>query len=456
LKVASVFKPKGSTKYVIFYTDENGRRRKKVGTTDKVVSERIAHELENRAALRREGLVDPQAEAYRDHEARSLRDHVADWRECLIAEGNTLKHVDQAANRVRRLVAVMLGLDVAWLDHRRLRTCDRGQIADKIDVAIKPARLSLLRKDKVQRALGHLRDAGLSLQSCNHYRASIRAFSRWCDDRGRIRKDDLRSLKGYNAKDDRRHDRRTISLDELRRLVDAAQHGPDYRRGTGPPLTGPQRALCYRLAVATGLRFSEVASITPESFDWDAPSVTVLACYAKDGETFTFPLQKDLATDLASYVATLQPGTQVFPLPPKKGAKMLRRDLKAAGIPYRDAAGLVFDFHSLRCETATLADAAGVSPRTVQTLMRHSTLELTGRYTRPRAIDIEDAANQIPDAKPVPAATIATRTGTDNTSMHPISATTANAYECKSKGDKGFASVRSRSIRPTPRSDPAT
>ena len=41
---------------------------------------------------------------------------------------------------------------------------------------------------------------------------------------------------------------------------------------------------------------------------------------------------------------------------------MLRVDLEAAGIPYRDAAGLVFDFHSLRCETATLADAAGVSP----------------------------------------------------------------------------------------------
>ena len=68
---------------------------------------------------------------------------------------------------------------------------------------------------------------------------------------------------------------------------------------------------------------------------------------------------------------------------------MLRIDLDAAGIPYRDAAGLVFDFHALRCQCATLADEAGVSPRVVQKLMRHSTLELTGRYTRPRAVDIE-------------------------------------------------------------------
>ncbi len=76
-------------------------------------------------------------------------------------------------------------------------------------------------------------------------------------------------------------------------------------------------------------------------------------------------------------------GARVFPLPTDKGAKMLRIDLAAAGIPYRDAARLVFDFHSLRCQCATLADAAGISPRVVQRMMRHSTLELTGRYTRP-------------------------------------------------------------------------
>ncbi len=35
--MASVFKPKGSTKYMILYFDENGRRRKKAGTTDKAV-----------------------------------------------------------------------------------------------------------------------------------------------------------------------------------------------------------------------------------------------------------------------------------------------------------------------------------------------------------------------------------------------------------------------------------
>jgi hypothetical protein len=82
------------------------------------------------------------------------------------------------------------------------------------------------------------------------------------------------------------------------------------------------------------------------------------------------------------------------------GSKMLRQDLAAAGIPYRDASGQVFDFHALRGMTATLLDSIGTTPRVVQRIMRHSTLELTNRYTRPRALDIELAARSLPSLKP--------------------------------------------------------
>jgi hypothetical protein len=95
---------------------------------------------------------------------------------------------------------------------------------------------------------------------------------------------------------------------------------------------------------------------------------------------------------------------------------MLRADLEVAGIPYVDESGLFFDFHALRCECATLADQSGVTPRVVQKLMRHSSLELTGRYTRPRAVDIEAAASMLPSLNPNPersnASTLAA-TGTD-------------------------------------------
>ena len=49
-------------------------------------------------------------------------------------------------------------------------------------------------------------------------------------------------------------------------------------------------------------------------------------------------------------------------------------------------------------------------------MMRHSTLELTGRYTRPRAVDIENAASMLPSLKPAdPSQTshVLAMTGTD-------------------------------------------
>jgi hypothetical protein len=67
---------------------------------------------------------------------------------------------------------------------------------------------------------------GQSLSTCNHYRTAIRAFAKWCYDTHRTREDALRGVRGYNAKEDRRHDRRTISLDELQRLIAVAEGGP--------------------------------------------------------------------------------------------------------------------------------------------------------------------------------------------------------------------------------------
>ena len=94
---------------------------------------------------------------------------------------------------------------------------------------------------------------------------------------------------------------------------------------------------------------------------------------------------------------------------------MLRPDLEGAGSPTSTLA--VWCSTSTPCvASATLADQAGVTPRVVQRLMRHSTLELTGRYTRPRAVDIEKAAESLPslrlDADRPNASTLAA-TGTD-------------------------------------------
>ena len=69
-----------------------------------------------------------------------------------------------------------------------------------------------------------------------------------------------------------------------------------------------------------------------------------------------------------------------------------------------------------RTEPPSHDEGAGVTPRVVQRLMRHSTLELTGRYTRPRAVDIDKAADSFPSLRPDadrPKCTTLAATGTD-------------------------------------------
>ena len=125
--------------------------------------------------------------------------------------------------------------------------------------------------------------------------------------------------------------------------------------------------------------------------------------------------------------------------------------LWAAG--HRISPGKVFDFHSLRCQMATLADAAGISPRVVQRLMRHSKLEMTGRYTRPRTVDIDAAASMLPSLKPdrgEPESMAAT--GTDPAPVsHPTatqSATLSEEGDPNSIAGSVVASSRRRKVNP--------
>ena len=92
--MASVFKRKADrrrkgARWTVCYTDEHGRRRTVAAYTDKVASERLASELEDKARQRRDGLIDTKAEAYAVHERRPVSEHLADWRGHLSAKGVT-------------------------------------------------------------------------------------------------------------------------------------------------------------------------------------------------------------------------------------------------------------------------------------------------------------------------------------------------------------------------------
>ena len=83
---------------------------------------------------------------------------------------------------------------------------------------------------------------------------------------------------------------------------------------------------------------------------------------------------------------------------PKKPNKIFRRDLAMADIPYKDAEGRFFDFHSLRHCTDTYLNRAGIAPSVVMLFMRHRNIKLSLQtYNDPRLHDARKALNALPD-----------------------------------------------------------
>ena len=119
------------------------------------------------------------------------------------------------------------------------------------------------------------------------------------------------------------------------------------------------------------------------------------------------PLRQDLAELLDGWIVGKAPGVALWPAEERPGrlkrcwwkeaAEMVRVDLDAAGIPFRDDAGRVFDFHALRHQFISNLAAAGVHPKEAQTLARHSTITLTmDRYTHLGVRDSAAALDKLP------------------------------------------------------------
>ena len=83
----------------------------------------------------------------------------------------------------------------------------------------------------------------------------------------------------------------------------------------------------------------------------------------------------------------------------RQGSKMIKVDLAAAGVPYKDALDRYADFHALRHTFISNLARAGVHPRNAQALARHSTIDLTMNvYTH---VAIDDLANDLEAMAPV-------------------------------------------------------
>jgi integrase len=366
--MASVIKPTGHKRYLIWYVDETGRRRKATGCSDKAESERIARHLEDQVALRKAGLIDRKAEAYRDYDANPLAKHLDEFKATLLAKGNTARHATVTVTRARRIL-------------------DLGRMKWISDLSL----------SRAMEALQSLRSQGRSQETLNHYVRAVKAFSRWLKRDGRAREHYLEYLATKSPESDRRRNRRALTPDEASALVAATESGPIVM-----DMTGHDRAILYAMAIGTGLRSKELRTLTPERFNLksDPPTVKVLGAYSKNRREAIQPIPRALADRIRSWLAQKPRGTPVFGRMTKRTAEMLAIDLRAAGVPVETDAGIA-DFHALRGTYVSHLVASGVSVKTCQELARHSTPSLTiGVYAKALGRDISDAIDALPDICP--------------------------------------------------------
>jgi integrase len=402
---------KKSPTWWIRYYDPSGKRHKVKGYTDKKATETKASELERRAIRLDAGLVDPSVE----HAKRPLAEHAEDFRRYLAAKGNTDTYV---ALIHFRLTALLDG-------------CRFLHVAD-IQASAVVEFLAQLRQRQEK-----------SIKTANEYLAAAKGFTRWMWRDKRTGLDLLAGLsKLANGESDIRHARRDLSADELDRLLFTARASNRDFRG----LTGQDRYMLYLTACATGLRVSELASMTPDNFDMsgDTPNATVQAACTKNRKEAVQPLPRDVADVLREYLQGKPTGKPVWPGKswPVHASIMIQRDLAEARkqwlsaaqddrqraeweqcdfLAYQDAEGRFADFHSLRHTFITMVGKAGVSPKEHQDLARHSTYSLTSRYTHSRFYDLAAAVQGLPIlTRPEPSAETLAATGTD-----PVSAPVA-------------------------------
>lgn len=364
-----------SCRHHVSFRDHNQTWRRVVAFTDHGASVSYGHKLRELADLRGAG-ESPRGELARwvngldadvlaklvswdvlDRRAtmalRPLEDHLDAWVESIRADGRTESHITLLRARVEKIIDA----------------CGFTRFADINDEVVR----QYLAKRQTAK------DDPMSVQTRNHYVRAVKQFAAWMVEHGRAHQSPVAKLKMLNVQAGRVRERRALSTADLLHLIQTTDKAPMYGR-----IGGRERATVFWLAAESGLRASELRSLTASSFDLDAspPTVTIRARAAKNRRQDVLALTDALAARLRSHLKRKLSQAKAFTIP-RRTADMLRKDLERAGISYRDEDGAYFDFHSLRVQCASSLARGGAHPAVAQARLRHSSIRLTmDLYTR--------------------------------------------------------------------------
>jgi len=410
-------------------TDADGQRRRVKGYADKAATEALAVETQRRADRRRAGLIDPCEE----HLNRPWRELLTGYETYLASKGTTAKHRTETLRLIRDALTACAFTTLGDIDAGKVGAWLTVQRRDRPAVELAPGDwfrprdvaamlgVTLGAVAKRLRSLGLTETAtgagcarrypratveallagigeGMAPATVNHYTIALRGFGRWLVRSRRVTTNPFETLALVPTATDVRRRRRALTDDELRRLLEATRVSTRTIGG----LTGQDRFALYLVAASTGIRAGALAGLTPRAFDLGSPSpcVTVPARLSKNRKMHVAPLRPDVVAVLRDYLASKPADAPVWGSAPVDGhgARMLRRDLRDAGIPYRvetpDGPAYA-DFHSLRHTFLTSLGKAGIELRTAQLLAGHSSPTITARYSHRSLADLADAVRKL-------------------------------------------------------------
>ena len=369
--MATVFKRQGKGSWIIQWYDHTGKRRERSSrTTDKKAADRIAAKLEADTALRRDGVIDARSAVAAEQSSKTIASHLADFGAKMVAENRDPKHIETTLQIIR-----------AFSKARALVT-----VAD-------------ITVDEASRYAQDVAHRGRSPRTVHSHLTALKSFTGWLARGGKLATDPLATLKKPNPKADLRVERRILLPAEFTWLRCATESGPT-RFGT----PGGERGLLYTTAIQTGLRSSELRSLTRGSLfietDRNKPFVKCKARSTKNSKDAHQYITLELAAELRTHIARKAPQAPVFTMPSKDDvADMLRTDLAQARSAWLAEAkhdpeeyeqrvesdflcpknhdNEVLDFHALRHTTGAWAAMGGGQPNEVKRLMRHSSITLT-------------------------------------------------------------------------------
>ncbi len=364
-----IYKREGKRIWYASYVDETGRSvNKSTRTTNANAALRIRNQWQAEAALRREGVIDPTLDAIGKEAARSIESHLVDYKNKLKADSRKTRYIRETMAYIRKIAA-----DCSFTS------------ADSI------------KADLVSRFVNRLQADNKSARTIQANLTAIKGFTRWLANNHKLHRDPLSSIKKPNPGTDRRYERRMLLPDEWTWLVYTLANTP-ARYG----MPADERHLLYLTAIQTGLRVSELRSLTRGRLhlDSETPYIICKADSTKNKKEAKRYIGNELAAKLNGHIATKAIQTPVFALPNRsKVPKMLREDLAEARSQWlREATndpqeyalreqsdfllatndeGHVLDFHALRHTCGAWLAKDGVDIKTIQKILGHSTITLT-------------------------------------------------------------------------------